>query len=176
MFMGKLKDKKKAALAHLLLLRNELEQIVEYTKEDDEIDLRFADLSKQEMKDMYAKRKDYKLASLTLELYAVIEHILKGIYKDRMGEDYVPPQPKENERKKNVIHDIQTRLMEQKILEFHPTLTRRLTVFRNRIAHEDFSFIRVKADFDSRDVSPEDFFEEFLEEMMQYIKNIKKIK
>ncbi|WP_156142491.1 hypothetical protein [Rossellomorea aquimaris] len=54
--MGKLKDKKDGALAHLLLLRDELKQIVEYTKEEDEIDLRFVNLSKQEMKKMYKKR------------------------------------------------------------------------------------------------------------------------
>jgi hypothetical protein len=100
MVMGKLKDRKKSALAHLLLIRDELEQIVEYTKEDDDIDLRFADLSKQEMKDMYIERKDYKLASLTLELYAVIEQLLKGIYKDRMGEEYSAPQKKKTKKRR----------------------------------------------------------------------------
>lgn len=45
--IGKLKDRKKGALTHLLLIRDELEQLVEYTKEDDEIDLHFADLSQE---------------------------------------------------------------------------------------------------------------------------------
>ncbi|MGF3105759.1 hypothetical protein [Rossellomorea sp. DUT-2] len=174
--MGKLKDKKKGALAHLRLIRDELEQIVEYTKEDDEIDLRFADLSKQEMKDMYIKRKDYKLASLTLEVYAVLEQLMKGIYKDRTGEEYRTPPVKENEKRKNVVHDIQTKLTEQKILDIHPTLTKRLTVFRNKIAHKDFSFNRTKMDFDSRAISPEKFLEELLDDATQYIKSIKKIK
>ncbi|WP_044339924.1 hypothetical protein [Rossellomorea aquimaris] len=94
---------------------------------------------------------------------------MKGIYKDRTGEEYRTPEIKKNERKKNVVHDIQTRLTEQKILTFHPTLTKRLTVFRDKIAHEDFSFIRTKTDFDSRAISPEEFLEEFLDETTQYI-------
>ncbi|WP_235863349.1 nucleoside-diphosphate sugar epimerase [Ureibacillus sinduriensis] len=131
--LGKKKEIKKLkdhAIADLCLIEKEFQQIVKNTSNKSGTFKWVELLSDYELEEFYGRRKDRKYATLTVELYALIEQLLKDIYKVIFESKY------RNKSDVNVILDLEEKLGE--FLGFKNN-TKVLADIRSYIVHEEFS-------------------------------------
>ncbi|QCR33098.1 nucleoside-diphosphate sugar epimerase [Lysinibacillus sp. SGAir0095] len=166
--MGKKKVIKKLidhALADLYLVEKEFHQIVKQTSNKSGTFKWVELLSDYELEELYGRRKDRKYASLTVELYALIEQLLKDIYKVIFDGKY------RNTSDVNVILDLEEKMSD--FLNFKNN-TKILADLRSFIVHEDFSLKtarkneRIKITKKNRIL-----FKQLLKDVEIYIENIK---
>ena len=128
----KLKD---YACADLYLIEKEFQQIVKNTSSKSGAFKWMELLSDYELEEFYGRRKDRKYATLTVELYSLIEQLLKDIYKVIFKKKY------RNTSDSNVILDLEEKLGDY--LTFKNN-TKVLANLRSCIVHEEFSLKAAK--------------------------------
>lgn len=174
---NKVEELKSIALNELELMQEEYEQIVENNKKqpkNSRFKIDFFDESVT--KELYLKRKDRKYAALTVELYALLEQLLKDI-----NTVYYPESNYRNITGENIITDL-----EQKIDSFIKVKnnTKLLAVLRNRIVHHSFSLKQARKNDKVRSICRNDMpikdkyknkelFAALLKSVEQYIDGIK---
>lgn len=161
-----IKELKKVALVDLNLLKKEFEQIKlkaskKKNRELDELGL----LGDYELEDLYVKRKDRKYASLTVELYALVEQLLKDIYKVINPNDNY-----RNHSKENIIIDLEKKLGGKMKFDNNTQL---LANLRSHIVHEEFSFKQAKIKYKEDSNSNKELFKNLLKDVEHYIRKIK---
>lgn len=132
-----------AALFELNLLKQEFDLLVENTQKAEEPSKLFEGLNfsfnNNEMTELLEERKDRKYAAFTIELYAIVEQLLKDIYEKIHSKPFVKQQDK------NVIYEL------EKSLVSHLTLTgkgslKNIAGVRNFIIHDTFSMKKARKD------------------------------
>ncbi|WP_313150258.1 nucleoside-diphosphate sugar epimerase [Lysinibacillus capsici] len=161
-----IKELKKVALVDLNLLKKEFEQIKlkaskKKNRELEELGL----LGDYELEDLYVKRKDRKYASLTVELYALVEQLLKDIYKVINPNDNY-----RNHSKENIIIDLEKKLGGKMKFDNNTQL---LANLRSHIVHEEFSFKQAKIKYKEDSNSNKELFKNLLKDVEHYIRKIK---
>lgn len=161
-----IKELKTVALVDLNLLKKEFEQIKlkaskKKNRELDELGL----LGDYELEDLYIKRKDRKYASLTVELYALVEQLLKDIYKVINPNDNY-----RNHSKENIIIDLEKKLGGKMKFDNNTQL---LANLRSHIVHEEFSFKQAKIKYKEDSNSNKVLFKNLLKDVEHYIRKIK---
>ncbi len=166
-YLGKKKEMKKLqdqALANLYMVGLEHKQLVRKTSQErgsfDWEEL----LSDYELEGLYKVRKDRRYASLTVELYAIIEQLLKDIYSVIYDAVYVQTPDV------NVILDLEKKLNDY--LKFDNN-TKLLADLRSFIIHEDFSLKKARKSENINITSNnKNLFKRLLKDAEGYIKNI----
>lgn len=138
----------RAALVEVELLKQEFDILVEHTRkqtsdDSDElyVGIDFLSLSQDDIKELFGKRKDRKYASLTVELYAIVEQFLKDVYEDIHSKPFV------RSKNKNVIYELEISLGSLLIIKCKKSLMG-LTTIRNYIVHNTFSMKRARKNED----------------------------
>ncbi len=157
----KLKD---YACADLCLIEKEFQQIVKNTSNKSGTFKWMALLSDYELEEFYGRHKDRKYAALTVELYALIEQLLKDIYKAICKSKY------RNTSDVNVILDLEKKMGDY--LTFKNN-TKVLADLRSFIVHEEFS---LKAARKSERINIKKknriLFKQLMKDVELYIENI----
>lgn len=155
---------KSHALADLRLVEMEYKQILKKTSGEPET-YNWKDLiNDTDLKGLYKVRKDRKYASLTVELYAIIEQLLKDIYDAIYDNAYVQTP------EVNVILDLEKKMSRH--LHFDNN-TKLLADLRSHIVHEDFSLKKARKDEKINiTLSNKNLFKRLLQDVEGYIKNI----
>ncbi|ASA24292.1 hypothetical protein [Paenibacillus donghaensis] len=158
----------RAALAEVELLKHEFELIVEHTRKQksislfDEID--FVDFTDSDIKDIFTKRKDRKYASLTVELYAITEQMLKEMYECLHSDPY----SKSNDN--NIIKDLEDVLKSRLVINEKGSL-KKLSMLRNYIIHHNFSMKKAREEKELN-IKSKDLYSELHQKVVDYINNI----
>lgn len=163
----KIRKLKCEALYEVNLISMEYEQIIEKTKKEEKSSI-FEGLewiSDEDLKDLYIKRKDRKYAALTIELYALVEQLLKDIYSEcNDGKEY------KKEDNVNTILDLQEKLKDY--IEFDKnTNTKLLADLRNYIIHDTFSLKHARKKWGIKKKNKE-LFHSLLDTVKKYINNM----
>lgn len=165
--MSKKKEIKKLkdhAFADLCLIEKEFYQIVKKTSDKSGTYKWMELLNDYELKEFYGRRKDRKYATLTVELYALIEQLLKDTYKMIFKNKY------RNTSDINVILDLEGKLDDY--LTFKNN-TKVLADLRSFIVHEEFS---LKAARKSERINIKKknriLFKQLMKDVELYIENI----
>ncbi|MEK5331573.1 nucleoside-diphosphate sugar epimerase [Lysinibacillus sp. FSL W8-0992] len=150
------------ALEDLKLLNEEFEQIKSKGNKKKNRKLEeMGFIGDYELESLYEKRKDRKYAALTVELYALVEQLLKDIYKVvKPGDKY------KNSSKKNVILDLEEKLKGNFTFENNTQL---LANLRSHVVHVDFSLKKARLIFDKSSKSNKKLFKKLLNEVENYI-------
>lgn len=165
--MSKKKEIKKLkdyACADLCLIEKEFHQIVKKTSEKSGTYKWMELLSDYELEEFYGRRKDRKYATLTVELYALIEQLLKDIYKVICKGKY------RNTSDVNVILDLEEKL--GNYLTFKNN-TKVLADLRSFIVHEEFS-LKAARKSDRINIKKKNrlLFKQLMKDVELYIENI----
>ncbi|MFG3612363.1 nucleoside-diphosphate sugar epimerase [Rummeliibacillus stabekisii] len=166
---NKLESLKDIAIFEITLLEEEFNLILDANKKKkpkgkftDYVFLNDTDKYKM----LYEKRKDRKYASITVEIYSIIEQLLKDIHQVYLI------KPFQKNHKKNILLDLQEKLGGH--LNFISNKTYNLAMIRNYIVHENFSFKKARIDKDLEGKSKE-VLSGLFKEALEFIKNIKNI-
>lgn len=158
----KIKKLKDHAFANLYLIEVEYKQIVKKTSQEPDSCSWGELINDAGLKGLYKIRKDRKYASLTVELYAVIEQLLKDIYHTFYDGPYVQTQDV------NVILDLENKLSHQ--LKFENN-TKMLADLRSMIIHEEFSLKKARKK-ENINLNNRKLFKQLLKDVENYIKKI----
>ena len=158
----KLKDH---AIADLYLIEKEFQQIVKNTSNKSGSFKWVELLSDYELEEFYGRRKNRKYATLTVELYALIEQLLKDIYKVIFERKY------RNKSDVNVILDLEEKMTNY--LTFSNN-TKVLADLRSYIVHEEFSLKSARKS-ERINIKKKNrlLFKKLMKDVELYIKNIK---
>ncbi|RHW39540.1 nucleoside-diphosphate sugar epimerase [Lysinibacillus yapensis] len=159
----KIKKLKNHAIADLHLVEIEYQQIVEKTFQVPDSYNWEELLNETELKGLYKVRKDRKYAALTVELYAIIEQLLKDIYHAFYDAAYIQTPDV------NVILDLEGKLSSHVTFKNN---TKLLADLRSIIVHEDFSLKKARKK-ENIDTNNRNLFKRLLKDVENYIKNIK---
>ncbi|MDN4494321.1 nucleoside-diphosphate sugar epimerase [Ureibacillus aquaedulcis] len=158
----KIKRLKDQAIANLHLVEIEYKQIVKKSSQEPDSFNWGELLNDAELKGLYKVRKDRKYASLTVELYAIIEQLLKDIYHTFYDNQYVQTP------EVNIILDLEEKLGHR--VNFKNN-TKTLADLRSIIIHEDFSLKKARKSANI-DTNNRNLFKQLLKDAESYIKNI----
>ncbi|MFT8312586.1 MAG: hypothetical protein ABF629_15630 [Sporolactobacillus sp.] len=151
----------KDTLIEVKLLALEFEQIINLgsKKKRDSI---FMDYSKENLSELYIKRKNRKYAGLTVELYAIVEQFLKDLYSIfNDGKEY-----EKDSRNINTILDLEGKIKGYVKFDNH---TKQLCDLRNVIVHHAFSFKQAKKRVIKDKVKSKKLFLSLLENVEKYL-------
>ncbi|MFC7685320.1 nucleoside-diphosphate sugar epimerase [Ureibacillus sp. GCM10028918] len=158
----KVKKLKDHAFANLRLIEIEYKQIVKKTSQEPDSYNWGELLNDAELKGLYKVRKDRKYASLTVELYAIIEQLLKDIYHTFYDNAYGQTPDV------NIILDLEDKLSHRVSFENN---TKLLADLRCIIIHEDFSLKKARKS-ENINMNNRNLFKQLLKDAETYIKNI----
>ncbi|MBD8034621.1 nucleoside-diphosphate sugar epimerase [Solibacillus merdavium] len=164
--MSKKKEIKKLkdhAFADLYLVEKEFQQVVKNTSNNSGTYKWVELLSDYELKEFYGRRRDRKYATLTVELYSLIEQLLKDIYKVIFKGKY------KNTSDINIILDLEEKMGDY--LTFKNN-TKLLANLRSCIVHEEFSLKSARKKINIKRKNKL-LFKQLLKDVEQYIENIK---
>lgn len=155
----KLKDH---AFADFCLIEKEFQQIVKNTSNKSGTFKWVELLSDYELEEFYGRRRDRKYATLTVELYSLIEQLLKDIYKVYFKHKY------ENKSDINIILDLEKKLGDY--LTFKNN-TKLLANLRSCIVHEEFSLKSARKKMNIKKKN-RILFKQLMKDVDLYIENI----
>ncbi|MEK4081074.1 nucleoside-diphosphate sugar epimerase [Solibacillus sp. FSL W7-1472] len=164
--MSKKKEIKKLkdhAFADLCLIEKEFQQIVKNTSNKAGTFKWLELLSDYELEEFYGRRRDRKYATLTVELYSLIEQLLKDIYKVIFKRKY------RNKSDNNIILDLEEQLGDNLIFKNN---TKLLANLRSCIVHEEFSLKAARKKINIKKKN-RILFKQLMKDVDLYIENIK---
>lgn len=164
---SEIKELKTAAKLEIELIENEYEEILKKTQKSKKNSQfqEFEDiLGDEKIKELYIERKDRKYAALVIELYAILEQLLKKLYSL-----YNPDENYRNSSNNNVILDLERRL---NLLDFKNN-TKTLADLRKFIVHDEFSLKSARKKHAKKYKNNKELFTDLLSDTRTYIISIK---
>ena len=155
----KLKD---YAFADLYLIEKEFQQIVKNTSNKSGTFKWMELLSNYELDEFYGRHRDRKYATLTVELYSLIEQLLKDIYKVIFKGKY------RNKSDNNIILDLEEKMGDYLITKNN---TKLLASLRSCIVHEEFSLKSARKKINIKKKN-RILFKQLMKDVELYIENI----
>lgn len=149
------------------LINIEFKQIIDKTKKQGKNKLRgFELISDNDLVDIYTKRKDRKYAALIIELYALVEQLLKDSYSILLDrKEY------KKEEDLNIIVDLQEKLKDS--IQFDSSFnTKQLADLRNYIIHDTFSLKQARKSLGIYSKNNKALLKKLLKNVYQYVNSI----
>lgn len=162
----KLNKIKEETLYELELIKEEYENLLEKTRKKSKLEKALNYLNNEDLEQLYIKRKDKKYAALTVELYALLEQLLKKLHELFKKEEF-KFNSKEN---KNIILCLEEKLKDD--LKFKNN-TKELADLRKYIIHTEFSLKKARKSIGNNNLKNKEQFNTLLKNTKEYINIIK---